>query len=152
LFLVGTVIVLSSVRYYLAIPDGAFLTEEEVPWTGEDLIAPLKELEQLNLTMTKRQGWEELGNEGAVLGAETIPEVWNEMDAETLDGSESTVTSPIEANSDYIASSSSSLESTSDVAWGIDGQGSGAYWMRENWDGVVRDADNWDRLYNITAR
>lgn len=144
-------IVLSSVRYYLAIPDGAFLTEEEVPWTGEDLIAPLKEPEQLNLTMIKRQGWAELGNEGGVLGAETIPEVWNEMDPDTSDETASTITPPVEANSDYTASSSS-IESTNDVAWGIDGQGSGAYWMREDWDGVVRDADNWDRLYNITAR
>ena len=141
-------------RYYLAIPDGAFLTEEEVRWTGEDLIAPLKEPELRNSTIEKRQGWEELGREDAILGAETIPEVWNEMEVEAkveeiaLDNTQSTGVS----TDDTYAGSTSFADDTSDAAWGIDGQGSGAYWMRENWDGVVRDADNWDRLYNITAR
>ena len=42
LFLVGTVIVLSSVSYYLALPAWAFLSEAEVPWRPSDAIKPLK--------------------------------------------------------------------------------------------------------------
>lgn len=147
-------IVLSSVRYYLAIPDGAFLTEEEVRWTGEDLIAPLKEPELLNSTITKRQGWEELGNEDAILGVESIPQVWDDLEVEAKAddvGSEAPQPAKVDTENTYAASTSWS-EGESDVTWGIDGQGSGAYWMRENWDGVVQDADNWDRLYNVTAR
>ena len=155
LFLLGTVIVLSSVRYYLAIPDGAFLTEEEVRWTGEDLIAPLKEPELHNSTKLKRQEWEELGNEDAVLGAEAIPQVWNDLEVEAKAdeaGSEDSQPSESSPDDDTSAATTSWNEGQSDAAWGIDGQGSGSYWMRENWDGVVQDADNWDRLYNITAR
>lgn len=150
LFLLGTVIVLSSVSYYLAIPDGAFLTEEEVRWTGEDLIASLKEPEVYNATLAERQGWEELGDEelggeDAVLGTETIPQIWTGSAATWPDGEKPEVT--------HAASTTSwSEEGTSDAGWGIDGQGSGAYWMKDNWDGVVRDADNWERLYNVTSR
>jgi len=42
LFLVGTVVVLSSVSYYLAIPAAAYLSETEVVWTSDDAIKPLK--------------------------------------------------------------------------------------------------------------
>ena len=42
LFLIGTVVVLSSVSYWLAIPAAAYLTEEEVPWRPLDSIGPLR--------------------------------------------------------------------------------------------------------------
>lgn len=38
LFVAGTVTVLSTVKWYLAFPSGAFITEEEVPWRIEDSI------------------------------------------------------------------------------------------------------------------
>ena len=42
LFLLGTVIVLSSVSYSLALPAAAFLTEEEVAWRPQDIIKTLQ--------------------------------------------------------------------------------------------------------------
>lgn len=42
LFLLGTVVVLSSISYYLSIPSYAYLTEFEVPFKSSDIIAPLK--------------------------------------------------------------------------------------------------------------
>jgi len=42
LFLVGTVVVLSSISYYLAIPAVAYITENEVAWLPSDAISPLK--------------------------------------------------------------------------------------------------------------
>lgn len=147
LFLLGTVIVLSSVSYYLAIPDGAFLTEEEVPWTGGDLISPLLDPQEASkVDRQKRQDWKDLAQaEDAVLGVDTIPQVWEEELGEEL-AEEASVTGAASSTYDAYASD------TSDQVWDIDGKGSGAYWMREGWDGVVRDADNWDRLYNVTAR
>lgn len=158
LFLLGTVIVLSSVSYYLAIPDGAFLTEEEVPWTGDDHIASLKEPVSVPevIDLGKRQEWEEVTGEGAVLGAETIPEVWDELAEEALpvEGVEpvASYSSPSEAADVENASYSSVSDVSDEGSWGIDGKGSGAYWMKEDWDGVVRDSSSWDRLYNVTTR
>ncbi|KAK4686177.1 hypothetical protein P7C73_g3955, partial [Tremellales sp. Uapishka_1] len=36
--------------------------------------------------------------------------------------------------------------------WGVDGAGSGGYWMREDWDGRVERTDSWERLENVTTR
>lgn len=160
LFLVGTIIVLSSVSYYLAFPDGAFLTEEEVPWTGDDLIASLKEPvpvpEPEAVRLRRRQDWEELDREDAVLDADTIPQVWDELSDEIVPTEDdSAITAPLPpseadvANDAPIATFSDAFD---EGVWGIDGQGSGAYWMREDWDGVVQDSSNWDRLYNVTTR
>lgn len=60
--LLGTITVLSSVSYYLAIPSGAYLTEEEVPWTGKDVITELHDRRDLSPSrMQARQEWEEIG-------------------------------------------------------------------------------------------
>lgn len=148
LFLLGTVIVLSSVRYYLAIPDGSFLTEEEVPWTGSDLISPLRDPLPANATLAKRQDWEEVQAEGAVMGAETIPQVWDEMSEEDM---EDPVTPGMSASSEtYTTSEEAQL--AGEEQWGIDGPGSGQYWMQSEWDGHVRDTDDWSRLYNVSLR
>lgn len=41
-FLLGTVIVLSSISYYLSIPTYAYLTEFEVPFKSSEIISALK--------------------------------------------------------------------------------------------------------------
>lgn len=93
----------------------------------------------------------------SVDSAAITAEIWDEFkqEMEELDAVE-------EANEDDITESegeavdagsnaTSSIEE--DVGqWGIDGMGSGSYWMRNNWDGRVRDTDSWERLYNVTNR
>jgi len=149
LFLLGTVIVLSSVSYYLAFPDGAFLTEDEVPWTGEDLIKALSDAPSVNGTVERRQEWEELKAEDAIMGSETIPQIWDEVDASEVKAEDVSVTEDLEDDSDSINLSS---EIGSEEAWGIDGMGTGSYWMKDQWDGKVHDTNDWSRLYNVTTR
>jgi hypothetical protein len=149
LFLLGTVIVLSSVSYYLAFPDGAFLTEDEVPWTGEDLIKALLDPPSVNGTIERRQEWEELKAEDAVMGSETIPQIWDEVDASEVKAEDVSATEDLEDDSDSINLSS---EIGSEEAWGIDGMGTGSYWMKDQWDGKVHDTNDWSRLYNVTTR
>ncbi len=36
--------------------------------------------------------------------------------------------------------------------WGVDGKGSGGYWMKADWDGRVEGTKSWDRLDQITSR
>lgn len=150
LFLLGTVVVLSSVSYYLAIPDGAFLTEDEVPWTGEDLIKVLSDPPTTNGTVMKRQDWEELQAEDAVMGSETIPQVWDEISEV---GQVEDAPSP-EAVDDNLGDASIDVFEESSIVdeWDIDGKGTGSYWMKNQWDGKVHDTDDWSRLYNVTTR
>lgn len=145
LFLLGTVIVLSSVSYYLAFPDGSFLSEEEVPWTGNDLISPLRDPLPANATLEKRQEWEEMQAEGAVMGTETIPQVWDEMSEEDME-------TPASSGSSETYTATEEAQLVGEEQWGIDGQGSGQYWMQSEWDGQVRDTDDWSRLYNVSLR
>lgn len=200
LILVGTVIVLSSVSYYLAFPPGAFLTEEEVPWTGKDIIRPLKnasttEVHQKRRIGTeaylKRQEWEEIGTDSstkvdhgdgelgeeldtgesgnAIMGIDTIPAVWDELADEqeeekagafktTGPGSTSTpqsdvvTTTPSESESSDMDLFEEEQVSDWQGGWGIDGEGSGGYWMRAGWDGQVKDTKSWERLYDVTTR
>ena len=149
LFLLGTVIVLSSVSYYLAFPDGAFLTEDEVPWTGEDLINALLDPASVNGTIERRQEWEELKTEDAIMGSETIPQIWDEIDASEVKAADVTISEDLEDDSGSI---NPSPEIGSEEAWGIDGMGSGSYWMKDQWDGKVHNTNDWSRLYNVTTR
>jgi len=149
LFLLGTVIVLSSVSYYLAFPDGAFLTEDEVPWTGEDLIKALLDPRTMNGTIERRQEWEELKAEDAIMGSETIPQIWDEVDASEVKAADVTITEDLEDDSGSI---NLSPEIDSPQSWGIDGMGTGSYWMKDQWDGTVQNTNDWSRLYNVTAR
>jgi hypothetical protein len=85
LILVGTIVVLSSISYYLAIPAGAYLTEDEVPWRPEDVIRSLYDAPTPSATATpgkvKRQDFEEIGvgagvsPSTGVMGTDTIAEV-----------------------------------------------------------------------------
>ena len=129
LFLVGTVVVLSTVSYYFALPQVAFLTEEEVPWRPQDGIRPLKDLPVAQVKpsggVARRQ--DDLG----ILGEETLPEVWEDLEEI--------------AEEEEIGAYSSD-------AWGLDGEGTGGYWMRKDWDGTVRGSDSWERLFNVTTR
>jgi len=148
LFLLGTVIVLSSVSYYLAIPDGSFLTEEEVPWTGQDLISPLRDPLPVNATLERRQDWESIHVDGVALGTETLPQVWDEMSEDDLEDPE--ITLPNASSETYTVSEEAQLGG--EQQWGIDGEGSGEYWMQSDWEGHVHDTDDWSRLYNVTLR
>lgn len=105
LFLLGTVIVLSTIQRYFRIEDWAYLDESEIGgWSeggGNGEIPALKELVMGNATSVNRTtGWEE-----------------EEEDA-----------------------------------WGPNGEGTGGYWMKQSWDGTVRDTEDWSRLYNVSLR
>lgn len=170
LVLLGTVIVLSTVSYYLAIPSWAYLTETEVAWRAEDVIKPL--LEQPRPKLSKRVQWGELDSDvlsysstGAAVSASTISvdsatmtaETWDEFkeEMEELDAAEEVdediATQPEGEAVDTDPTATSSIEEDNGQ-WGIDGMGTGSYWMRNDWDGRVRDTDSWERLYNVTNR
>lgn len=170
LVLLGTVIVLSTVSYYLAIPSWAYLTETEVAWRAEDVIKPL--LEQPRPKLSKRVQWGELDSDvlsysstGAAAPASTISvdsatmtaETWDEFkeEMEELDAAEEVdediATQPESEAVDTDPTATSSIEEDNGQ-WGIDGMGTGSYWMRNDWDGRVRDTDSWERLYNVTNR
>lgn len=106
LFLLGTVIVLSTIQRYFRIEDWAYLDESEIGgWSeggGNGEIPALKELVMGNATSVNRTtGWEDDDEE--------------------------------------------------DV-WGPNGEGTGGYWMKQSWDGTVRDTEDWSRLYNVSLR
>ncbi|WVW80297.1 hypothetical protein I302_102275 [Kwoniella bestiolae CBS 10118] len=180
LFLVGTVIVLSSVSYFLNIPGWAYLTETEVSWRPGDIIKPLKDPLEYNETLQRRKEWRDVTDEiepleaSGVMGTETLAESWEELEEEMeeLDAAE-------EVDVDVGVDSGSELEGEKDTEmqtydisveseentaavmdeveendekWGIDGKGSGGYWMRKDWNGKVEDTNSWERLFNVTTR
>lgn len=68
LFLVGTVVVLSSISLFLSIPDATFIYENEVPadaWTGNATDAPKPEV----IPRIIHQTWK----------TETLPERWQDV-------------------------------------------------------------------------
>ena len=125
LFLVGTVVVLSSISYWLAIPAWAPLTEDEVAWTPADAIAPLK-----------------YSPPGTAIPKRMLP--LNED--EERDEREELAQEFLETSTGY------EDEDWLEQQWDVDGRGSGAYWMVKDWDGHVHDTHDWERLYNVTAR
>lgn len=104
LFLLGTVLVLSSIQRYLYIQDWAYLTELELGGYNEKTAGRIEEFQQ--------EGPAPSDEDGADIGAD-----WK-VDA-------------------------------SGAIWGAQGKGTGSYWMRNDWDGRVRETD-WDRLRNVT--
>lgn len=107
LFLLGTVIVLSTIQRYFRIEDWAYLDESEIGgWSeggGNGVIPALKDLAVGNATRANRTtGWED--------------------------------------------------EEEEQDTWGPNGEGTGGYWMKQDWDGTVRDTEDWNRLYNVTLR
>ncbi|WWD16371.1 hypothetical protein CI109_100797 [Kwoniella shandongensis] len=164
LILLGTIIVLSSVSYYLAIPSWAYLTESEVAWKPEDVIKPLKEAAIPAQGLGARNHRREVGSESAVptedstadgvMGTETLPEVWKELEEEMeeLDAEEDSEEAPTYAEEKVAESKTTSEVYSGDAVWGIDGEGTGGYWMQREWDGKVKDTNSWDRLFNVTTR
>ncbi|RSH94822.1 hypothetical protein EHS25_004628 [Saitozyma podzolica] len=163
LILVGTIVVLSSISYYLAIPAGAYLTEDEVPWRPEDVIRSLYEAPTPSATATpgkvKRQDFEEIGvgagvsPSTGVMGTDTIAEVWEELEEELEEEFEQEAVDHAYDDAVEISQvSSPSGSEDEDWVWGVDGKGTGGYWMREDWDGTVQDTASWNRLYNVTTR
>ncbi|WVQ93639.1 hypothetical protein IAU59_000715 [Kwoniella sp. CBS 9459] len=169
LVLIGTVVVLSSVSYYLGIPSWAYLTESEVSWRPEDVIKQLQDPSLLpsRRALQRRQDWAEVSEaqvESAtaavdgVLGTDTLPESWKELEEEMeeLDAAEESEESPsyddsVEADTAITENVVTSASESGDV-WGLDGQGTGGYWMQKEWDGRVQGTDSWERLYNVTTR
>lgn len=100
LFLLGTIIVLSTVQAYFGIPDWAYITEAEIG------------------------GWDP---------SSRIAEFQKEGAAAHLNGSLHTVWED-------------------GVEWSEQGKGSGAYWMRADWDGTVNGTDDWRRLDAVDTR
>ncbi|KAL7421918.1 hypothetical protein Q5752_003690 [Cryptotrichosporon argae] len=152
LFLAGTVVVLSTVSYYLAIPAAAYLTEQEVPWRPEDAIRRLAHSDQRHAKRRQaaRQDWEEIveeleeeakeaGGNAAVLGSDAVAEVWVEAaDAEGQTPSASAVV----ANQTGVASVHAASASSSPIE----------YWREPEWDGTVQGTAGWNRLYNVSTR
>jgi len=145
LFLLGTIIVLSTVKHYFGVPASAFLTEEEVPWRPEDVIArlldppadPTLEGEDGDMDMlaaddlTKRADWAEVSEGGAA-------------------ADHTSAVSAINAPATGAPTSDDEDVSEDDGEWGIDGKGTGGYWMKADWDGKVEGTTAWDHLYNVS--
>ncbi|WVR03699.1 hypothetical protein IAU60_000694 [Kwoniella sp. DSM 27419] len=172
LFLVGTVIVLSSVRYYFGIPSWAYLTESEVSWSPQDVIKPLldpSEIPSSSGRSSRRQDWSEVTDNvvsaaadsavasSGILGSETLPESWKELEEEIEELEEEVGETAYDDAMTLTAegattASSAQVDQDDDDSWGIDGRGTGGYWMKKDWDGRVDGTDSWERLYNVSTR
>ncbi len=143
LFLIGTVIVLSTISYYLAIPDWAYLTEAEVPFSMNDAIRefqketanPGEEMRRLR----RREEWEEVLDDG---GDVDILEVGHEIFGDEIGDTKETQGEERPDNEEL-------LEEDIASEWSPEGKGSGAYYMRSDWDGTVLNMTNWDRLEEV---
>ena len=101
LFLLGTVLVLSSIQKYLYIEDWAYLNELELGGYNEKTAGRIEEFQQEGPALTDEE-------------ASRAPAGWNQSSV-----------------------------------WGPEGEGTGRYWMRNDWDGKVAETD-WNRLSNVT--
>jgi hypothetical protein len=131
LVLAGTVIVLSTVKAYFGVDPAAFLTENEVPWRPEDAIALLRDPAPAA----------DASAEASSAKTERAEDFDKILDGDVADEDAPAVTG-----------TATTTESEDDVEWGLDGKGTGGYWMRKDWDGKVQNTHAWDRLYNITTR
>ncbi|BEJ10863.1 hypothetical protein CspHIS471_0102850 [Cutaneotrichosporon sp. HIS471] len=132
LVLVGTVIVLSTVKAYFGVDPSVFLTEDDVPWRPEDAIMPLRDPAPVDAS-----------TESSISNTERDDDFGTILDGNVADADDATNAPP--ASTDTSAS-----EDSED--WGLDGKGTGGYWMRKGWDGKVQDTHSWERLYNVTTR
>jgi len=101
LFLLGTVLVLSSIQKYLYIEDWAYLNELELGGYNEKTAGRIEEFQQEGPALTDEE-------------ASRAPAGWDQSSV-----------------------------------WGPEGEGTGRYWMRNDWDGKVAETD-WNRLSNVT--
>jgi hypothetical protein len=141
LVLLGTVIVLSTVQAVFGIPANAFVTEEEVPWIPGDAISkladPIEYTDELDLV--KRAEWDEISEpDDSIFDIE--PTATQDLDATRTTTAASTQPATI-ADSD-----------SDDGEWGLDGKGTGGYWMTADWSGTVARTESWEHLYNISVR
>jgi hypothetical protein len=159
LVLVGTVIVLSTVKHYFGVPESAFLTEDEVPWREQDvipkLIHPSDEHEELSPAVSKRgeAEWDELLDDDE-------PTVEPKPESDSTATATTTIASVPVTSSDDSAPLASDPDADSpaddgysdpedDEEWGIDGKGTGGYWMKADWDGQVAKTESWEHLYDV---
>lgn len=111
LFLIGTIIVLSTVRHYFGIPESADLTERDVLWDHGK--GNIREFQQ------EKYGLHDHFNVDSIEDGVAIEDLGHGN-----------------GNGNGI--------------WGKEGKGSGGYWMKRNWNGVVGETTSWQRLYNVT--
>lgn len=132
LFLLGTVIVLSSVRSYFGVPTSALVTELEVPWAnGADVIQKLTPT-SLDVRLPEDEN-------DTVTGPATFdedPKSWQDLADDPADGYS-------------LPGSELSDDPADDDLWGADGKGTGGYWMRKNWNGRVANTTSWQHLENV---
>ncbi|KAJ9120552.1 hypothetical protein QFC24_005228 [Naganishia onofrii] len=123
LFLLGTVIVLSTIKRYFAIPDWAYLSEADVGgWSSDGQMQGLiPALRELNASLSAAKGLPMIG------------------DLDGVDGEEE----------GEVAATAGEEEG---AVWGPNGEGTGGYWMRSDWRGQVGGTDSWERLYNVSTR
>lgn len=134
LVLLGTVVVLSSVKYYFGVPQSAFITELEVPWAdGLDAIKPL--------TPTPVEE-EDLGSEIV-----TASDVARRATTRDDEDEPETVEDPEDVETPELPSAEDGSEQ-----WGVDGKGTGGYWMRDDWDGRVHDTHSWQHLNDVKLK
>lgn len=130
LIVLGTFIVLSSVSYALYIPAAAFLTEAEVPWKDSDVIRQLHD--PANDTAI-----------GEMVEASAAKHLINDDDDDVNDN---------ETYSAVTTAAGSADHQDKQSVWGVDGKGTGGYWMRDDWDGTVHNTSSWERLYDVKLR
>ncbi|KAL1411909.1 hypothetical protein Q8F55_002895 [Vanrija albida] len=138
LFLLGTVIVLSSISYYLRIPLEAYLTEEEVPWRPQDVIKPLIGSED---EVGPPIHWDD------VTASQGVPTTHHRR-SDAIEITETDVLPHSAIAKEPVLAD----DTANDGVWGVDGKGTGGYWMRDGWDGKVANTASWEHLYNVTVR
>lgn len=113
LFLIGTIIVLSTVRHYFGIPESADLTERDVLWDHGK--GNIREFQQ------EKYGLHDHFNLDSIEDGVAIEDLGH-----------------------------GNANAEGNGIWGKEGKGSGGYWMKRNWNGVVGETTSWQRLYNVT--
>ncbi|WVN87179.1 uncharacterized protein L203_102356 [Cryptococcus depauperatus CBS 7841] len=158
LILTGTVIVLSTVSYYLAIPNWAYLTETEVAWRPQDVIKQLRDSDPVRIH--KRLEWREVGQNAhkPLNRKDSAIDKWDKLGEEMYERDAAQEADLVRDPALLVHGNDNEGSAMADVVttrpgdeWGIDGEGSGGYWMRKDWNGRVQDVSSWDRLYNVTT-
>jgi hypothetical protein len=169
LFLVGTVVVLSTISFYLAIPDWAYLTEGEVPFDNRDAIVEFEKEHpgvggaagaRSKMMAVKRQDGDEyelisvdeadvLAVEHEIMGDSTATSRYVSTVTE-YDAAEHAIET---GSPDTLFAGNEDEEDEEDDSseWSPQGKGSGAYYMQANWDGKVQNMTSWERLEHVQA-
>jgi hypothetical protein len=168
LFLVGTVVVLSTISFYLAIPDWAYLTEGEVPFDHRDAIVEFEKEHpgvggagaRSKMMAVKRQDGDEyevisvdeadvLAVEHEIMGDSTATSRYVSTVTE-YDAVDHAIETHI-PGTPFAGNENEEDEEDDSSEWSPQGKGSGAYYMQANWDGKVQNMTSWERLEHVQA-